>query len=207
MKLTLFRFALFLALVSGFASRAADSVVRYESQPGGKIKIDGTSSVHDWTVDTQIIAGFLEMDPAFAADFKSFKKPKVEVTIPVRSLKSGKKPMDTVMQETMKMSEHPKIEYRLLDLSPRPGAEPGKAQFEARGALTVAGVTRTNAMVVTFQRVDAHSVKVTGSTGVKMTDHGLKPPSPALALGLIKTGDDVKLTIEWVTAKAEGEKK
>jgi len=35
----------------------------------------------------------------------------------------------------------------------------------------------------------------------------MKPPAPALALGLIKTGDDVKLTIEWLTARVEGEKK
>jgi len=35
-----------------------------------------------------------------------------------------------------------------------------------------------------------------------MTDHGIKPPSPALAMGLIKTGDDVKVSLEWVLAKA-----
>ncbi|MBM3876855.1 MAG: YceI family protein [Verrucomicrobia bacterium] len=207
MKMTILRLLLAAAVLAAVSTRAADKAVRYEGQPGGKIKIDGTSSVHDWTVETQIIGGFLEVDAAFDADFKAFKKPKVEVSIPIRSLKSGKKPMDTVMQETMKMGEHPKIEYRLIDMSPRPGAEAAKAQFEARGALTVAGVTRTNTMVVTLQHVDAKTIKVTGTAAVKMTDHGMKPPAPALALGLIKTGDDVKLTIEWLTARVEGEKK
>ena len=168
----LLRLLLAVALLAALSTRAADKAVRYEGQPGGKIKIDGTSSIHDWTVETQIIGGFLEVDPAFDTDFKAFKKPKVEVSIPIRSLKSGKKPMDTVMQETMKMGEHPKIEYRLLDMSPRPGASGTNAQFEARGALTVAGVTRTNTMVVTLDHLDAKTIKVTGSVAVKMTDHG-----------------------------------
>ncbi|MBI3877121.1 MAG: YceI family protein [Verrucomicrobia bacterium] len=204
MKTNLFRLLFAAALLATASLRAAD--VRYEAQPGGKIKIDGTSTIHDWTVETQIIGGFMELDPAFAADFKTFKKPAVSVFIPVRSLKSGKKPMDTVMQETMKMAEHPKIEYRLLDFTPKPGADTKKAQFDAKGVLTVAGVTRTNAMTVTLERVDDKTIKVSGMTNVKMTDHGMKPPAPAIALGVIKTGDDVKLTIEWLTAKAEEKK-
>jgi len=200
----LLRLLLAVALLAALSTRAADKAVRYEGQPGGKIKIDGTSSIHDWTVETQIIGGFLEVDPAFDTDFKAFKKPKVEVSIPIRSLKSGKKPMDTVMQETMNMNAHPKIEYRLLDMVPRPGADVKKAQFEARGALTVAGVTRTNVMVITLEHVDGKTIRVTGTTATKMSAHGMKPPT---LIGVLSTGDDVKLTIEWLTAQVEGEKK
>jgi hypothetical protein len=35
-----------------------------------------------------------------------------------------------------------------------------------------------------------------------MTDFGIKPPAPEiLGLSVIKTGDDLKLTFEWVTEK------
>jgi hypothetical protein len=37
---------------------------------------------------------------------------KVEVTIPVRQIKSDKKPIDNVMYEAMKQKEHPTIKYR-----------------------------------------------------------------------------------------------
>jgi hypothetical protein len=69
----------------------------------------------------------------------------------------------------------------------------------------VAGVTRTNTMPVTIERVETTKLKVTGVTALKMTDFGIKPPSPDVpGLGaLIKTGDDVKITFDWLTRPAE----
>jgi polyisoprenoid-binding protein YceI len=183
--------------------RAADTWVKYESQPGSKVKIDGTSTIHDWTVESSIVAGSMELDAASDADFKTLKvKPKVDVSIPVRSLKSGSKPMDARMQEAMKMKEYPKIDYRLIELKPK-GASGSTFQFDAKGALTVAGVTRTNTMVVSMERLEKTKIKVTGTASVKMTDHGISPPAPTVGLGLIKTGDDVKITFEWLTAQPE----
>jgi polyisoprenoid-binding protein YceI len=182
--------------------RAADNWVKYESQPGSKMKLEGTSTIHDWTVESSIIAGTMELETATDADLKSLKvKPKVEVTIPVRSLKSGKGAMDAVMQDAMKMKQYPKIEYRLLAMTPK-GENGSSYQYDAKGALTVSGVTKTNTMVVTLERLDKTKIKVTGTTRVKMTDHGISPPSPTIGLGLIKTSEDVKITFEWLTAQS-----
>jgi polyisoprenoid-binding protein YceI len=190
-------------LLSALPLCAADNWVKYESQPGSKMKLDGTSTIHDWTVESSIIAGSMELDTASDADLKTLKvKPKVDVSIPVRSLKSGSKAMDARMQDAMKMKEYPKIDYRLLELSPK-SAGGSTFQFEAKGALTVAGVTRTNTMAVAMERLDKTKIKVTGTTSVKMTDHGISPPAPTVGLGLIKTGDDVKITFEWITAQPE----
>ena len=196
--------ALALALLlPALSLRAADNWIKYESQPGSKVKLDGTSTIHDWTVESSIIAGSMELDAASDADLKTLKvKPKVDVSIMVRSLKSGNKAMDARMQEAMKMKEFPKIDYRLLELTPK-GASGSAFQFDAKGALTVAGVTRTNTMAVKMERIDKTKIKVTGTAGVKMTDHGITPPAPTVGLGLIKTGDDVKITFEWLTAQPE----
>jgi polyisoprenoid-binding protein YceI len=183
--------------------RSAENWVKYDSQPGSKVKIDGTSTIHDWTVESSIVAGTMELDTASDADLKTLKvKPKVDVSIPVRSLKSGNKAMDARMQDAMKMKEYPKIDYRLIELKPK-SANGSTFQFDAKGALTVAGVARTNTMVVSMERVDKTKIKVTGTTNVKMTDHGISPPAPTVGLGLIKTGDDVKITFEWITAQPE----
>ena len=180
-----------LLLLAG--SLQAENWVRYEAQPtGSKVKIEGTSTLHDWTVESPLITGVMELDTAFDADLKTLKvKPKVEVSILVRSLKSGLIPMNNVMYEALKQPEHPKIEYKLLELTPK------GAQFDAKGALTVAGVTRTNTMPVTMQRVDKTKLKVTGTAALKMTDFGIKPP----VLAIVTTGDDVKITFEWLTAQ------
>jgi len=38
-------------------------------------------------------------------------------------------------------------------------------------------------------------MKTSGSTSVKMTSFGIKPPAPKVALGLISTDDDVKISL------------
>jgi polyisoprenoid-binding protein YceI len=203
---------LILSAIVAVGSSARAQTVHYEAQPGGsKMKIDGTSTLHDWTVECAVIGGFMEFDATFPEKAPgaapSAVKPKVEVFVPVRQLKSGKKGMDAVMHDAMKQTQFPKIEYKMIDLKAKPGAAAGsaKSEFDATGALTIAGVTKTNTMPVTIERVEKTKLKVTGSTALKMTQFGIKPPSPDVpGLGaLIKTGDDVKLTFEWLTRQAE----
>jgi polyisoprenoid-binding protein YceI len=187
------------ALLAAGAIVTAETV-RFAPVPNSsKLRMDGTSTIHDWHAETDIIGGYMELDATFA-DGKSAPvavKPNVEVKIPVRSLKSsGGKRMDAVMQEHMKFAQFKTIEYKVLELNPKAGAA---GQYEAKGTLTVAGVTKTNVMPVTIERVDK-KLKVTGTTALKMTDHGIKPPAPEIAgISLIRTGDEVKLKFEWVT--------
>jgi len=190
------------------ASVHAQNAIRYEAQPGGsKVKVDGTSTIHDWSVESRAVGGFMEVDPAFDADLKTVTTtPKVEVTIPVRQLKNAdnKTSMDNIMWEHMNLKTYPRITYHLLTLKPKADAAAGPAsQFDATGELTVSGVTRTNTMAVSMERVDKSKIRVRGITNLKMTDFGIKPPAPSIGLGLIKTGDDVKLSFEWTVAKTE----
>lgn len=127
-------------------------------------------------------------------------KPSAQVFIPVRSIKSDSRKMDEVMQEHMNAEKYPRIEYRLIELKPKPGAD--GLQFDAVGALTISGMTRTNTMPVTFERMNGGKLKVSGSTPLKMTDFGVKPPAPTiLGMPVIKTGDDIKISFEWLVAK------
>jgi polyisoprenoid-binding protein YceI len=195
----------FILLVAVAPLRAADTV-KYVAQPGSEVKIDGTSNIHDWTVKGQIISGSMEVSSDFDKDLKSLAtQPKVDVTIPVRSLKSGNKKMDEVMQDHMNMKANPSIKYQLTSLTPKgePKSPNGPAEYTSKGDLTVSGVKKTIEMPVTIERADGGKLRVKGSIPIKMTDHGIKPPAPTLAMGLIKTGDDVKVDIDWVVAKQE----
>lgn len=174
-------------------------VLRYDSQPGeGKMTLEGKSTAHEWKVECSAIGGFIEADAAFP-ESSGGTKPKVEVSVPVRQLKSGKKVMDTRMLSELKQPEHPKIEYRVLELKPKGAPAGGKADFDATGTLTIVGVTRTNSMSVTIERVNKTKLKVTGAIQIKMSDFGIQPPSfdvPVLG-GLMKTDDNVKISFEW----------
>jgi polyisoprenoid-binding protein YceI len=175
--------------------------IHYASVPNSsKLRMDGDSTIHKWYAETDVIGGTLDLEADFPGEGKAaMLKPKIEVKIPVRSLKSsGGNRMDAVMQEHMKFTDHKAIEYRVLELAPKAGAA---GQYDAKGALTVAGVTKTNTMAVTIEKIEGSKLKVTGKTALKMTDFGISPPAPDIGLGLIKTSDDVQLTFSWVTAQ------
>ncbi|MFO1501200.1 MAG: YceI family protein [Verrucomicrobiota bacterium] len=196
------RTAVCLLLLLAVAPLRAADTLKYIAKPGSQVKMDGTSNIHDWTVTGQIISGTMEVSPAFDKDLKTLSPvPKVDVTIPVRTLKSssGKK-MDEVMQEHMNMKANPTIKYQLtgMTLKSEPKSPNGPAEFMSTGDLTVSGTKKAIEMPITIERVDGGKLKIKGTVPLKMTDFGIKPPSPALAMGLIKTGDEVKIALEWL---------
>jgi polyisoprenoid-binding protein YceI len=203
-----FSLAAFLAFAS---TVSAQTLVRYESQPGSKMRMEGTSNIHDWHAESQLIGGFVELDGALLEAPDKLKPGKVaakaETFVAVRSLKcSSGKAMDAVMQEAMKEKENPRIVFKLTELALKE-AKGAQIGLDAKGSLTVSGVTKEISFPLTLnRRVDTARASFTGTTAVKMTDFGIKPPAPAAGAGLIKTGDEVKLTFEWSVAKKEATK-
>ncbi|MCL4787144.1 MAG: YceI family protein [Verrucomicrobia bacterium] len=187
------------------APTVAAGMIRYDALPtGSKTKIEGTSTLKDWSMESIIIGGFIEADAGFpesALTNPEAAKPKVEVFMPVRSFKSYAKKMDEVMQEHMNEAKFKRIEYKLTELKPKsPAGSTGALQFEAVGSLTISGTTKDHTMPVTIQKTDG-KMKVTGKTTLKMTDFGVKPPAPTiLGMPTIKAGDEITITFEWLSA-------
>jgi polyisoprenoid-binding protein YceI len=213
-KLTL---SIAATLILAAGAQAADNWIRLASRPGCKVTMDGTSSIHDWTVEGAIIRGSFEVEPEFMTDktLKSVKSlttkevnPKAELAIPIRSLKSGKQKMDEIMIEAMKGAEHKDIVYKLKEMVLKGDvAASGAAKFDTKGDLTVAGVTKPCEMEIALERVDATKVKFTGEKKLKMTDFGIAPPSPEIpGMAAIKTGDDITIKFEWLLAPAPAAK-
>ena len=105
----------------------------------------------------------------------------------------------------MKETETKRITYTLTELTLKEAPKSADAPlvFDSKGELTVSGVTNKINMPVTMQRVDKTQLKTSGNLAVKMTAYGIQPPAPKIALGFITTGDDVKITFEWLTAPPE----
>jgi polyisoprenoid-binding protein YceI len=184
--------------------------VRYQASPGSKLKLDGTSTVHDWTVEGGIMGGYIQFDSEYPLDPAKPNSdakitPKVQVNIPVSSLKSGKSLMDEIMHDNLKIKDNPYIKYTLTEWKPRERKAGEPLQFDTKGDLTVAGVTKPIDMVVTLTP-EGNKLKATATKELKMTDFGMKPPSPSIGLGLIKTADEVKVTFEWITVRKDANK-
>ena len=152
-----------IALACSASVFAAD-LAKFEAQPNSKVKIDGTSTVHDWTVEGGIIGGVMELDSKFVAEPTKAQPgavpAKVEATIPVRSLKSYKKAMDDIMHAAMKQPQYPRIEFRLTELTLKetPKSADGPFTFDSKGQLSLAGVTNKVSFPVTMTRSGDTSV-------------------------------------------------
>jgi hypothetical protein len=202
-----------LLALAGMTAMAAEGWTRYNTAPGtgNTIRIDGTSTVHDWEVESKIVGGYMEVGPGFPVDAAQAKpgkvEAKVEVFIPVRALKSLKdgKPysnaMDGIMYEKLLEATNKQIKYSLTEmtLTEAPKGD-GPLKFSTKGNLTVAGVAKEISMPVEM-KIDGNKLKFSGKVAVKMTDFKIEPPAPTIALGAIKTGDDVKLSVDWTTVK------
>jgi polyisoprenoid-binding protein YceI len=199
--------ALWLALI-----HHAGAQTRYNTQPvGNSVRIDGTSSAHDWEMEGTIIGGFLELGAGVTLDktqaapagVQGDKVPaRAHAIVPVSSVHSKAdhlpEVMDGLMQKTMKATDFPRIEYTLKELTfkgPHAAGEP--FHFDADGELTIAGATNKVNFPVTIEPLDGGKIKITGTAAVKMTAYGVDPPAPNFGLGLMKCGDEVKIIFDW----------
>ncbi len=197
------------------SAQAAGQMTTYAARAGSKMRIEGTSNIHDWQVESPFIGGMMEVGPGFPTEPGQAVTPgkveaKADVFIQVRSLKSIEKDgqpysdkMDEIMWEHLKEVQHKRIVYRLTELTLKeaPKAKDAPYVFDAKGDLAVAGVTNKIAMVVNALPLADKKLEITGTTTLKMTDYKVEPPAPKIALGLIKTGDDVKLIFKWVVGQ------
>ena len=187
----------------------------YNARSGSKMRIEGTSNIHDWQVESPFIGGLMEVGPGFPMESGQAVTPgkveaKADVFIQVRSLKSIEKDgkpysdkMDEIMWEHLKEPQNKRILYRLseMTLKEAPKAKDAPYVFDAKGDLAVAGVTNKIAMVVNVLPLADKKLEITGTITFKMTDYKVEPPAPKIALGLIKTGDEVKLIFKWVVGQ------
>jgi polyisoprenoid-binding protein YceI len=104
--------------------------------------------------------------------------------------------MDEIMYEKLKTSQ---IAFKLTELTLKESAKSKDAPyiFDAKGDLAVAGVTNSVAFPVNITLLDEGKAKATATVPLKMSDFKIEPPAPKIALGLIKTGDDVKIIFDW----------
>ena len=197
------------------AQPAAGSLVRYvafsEAGLTNLVRIEGTSSVHDWQVEGHLLGGSAELgaglslQPGTQASAGPVEA-RVSMFIPVRSLKSVEKDgrrysdaMDEIMCGKLLEPANKRISYTLTSLAlkeqPRGASDPFLC--EATGNLCVAGVTNAITMPVSVLPDSRGYIKFAGSVKAKMTDFSIEPPSPSLGGVSIKTGDEVTLRFVW----------
>jgi hypothetical protein len=205
-----------LILLSTLGLYAALSWNQYQpvDNPGSRISIEGTSTLHAWMLESNTIEGFARIDPTIPADAvlarSQTKTGKVaaqaEIVIPVASLHSVRngKPFSSQMDKQayakLKKNEYPSISFKLTDatLDYIPENNDASFTFTAKGQLTIAGVTKLITLPLEIQLLKDNQVKVSGATSLKMSEYGISPPD----LVLMKVGDEVKIRFGWLVKRS-----
>ncbi|MFH6603562.1 YceI family protein [Maribacter algicola] len=144
-----------------------------------KLTIEGTSTVHDWTVTANTIQGKLR------AQGTSLEE--IEFQVDVADIKSERgATMDKKMYNALKKEEHPKVLFVLNEV---------KGQNVLSGTLTIAG----NAKKVDIEckiLASSDEVKISGEHRIALKDFNIEPPTAMF--GQVIVGDDVTVKFDLV---------
>ncbi|MEY2429610.1 MAG: hypothetical protein QOJ40_2495 [Verrucomicrobiota bacterium] len=185
---------------------AAEQMTRLDASSGSKMRLEGTSAIHDYAVQASFIGGFLEVGANFPLEPGQAVSPgKVEahgqawVTVMALRSTEGHDRMDDKMHEMLQQTNYPRIVYLLdsLVLKEAPKDKNGPYLFDSTGKLEVAGVTNKLSMPVSILPLGDKKLKITGSAPLKMTDFGIQPAS----IVFVKTADEVTIKFDWMVAQ------
>ena len=199
-------------------------LIKLTPRSGSKMRLEGTSTAHDWQSESALILGYLEVGPNFPLEPGQQVQPgkveaKGEATVSIKTLKSKKKDgsyyddkMDDKMYNMLQETNYPKIVFKIteLDLKEAPKDKASPYIFDAKGELGVAGKTNAisfPAKVLPLGEKDGdRKVKISGEVPLKMSQFGMEP---ATMIIVVKTADEVTVKFDWVVGvrKGAGEKK
>ncbi len=149
--------------------------------------IQGTSSLHDWEMVSESIDGSFER---YDTADESINIQSIDVSVPVKSLVSGKRIMDKKCHAALKFEDHPKISYRFKSIENMNSTGNGTYTATFSGQLTVAGQTNTVKIEAHIDEV-GNKIHITGQKPLKMSDFDVIPPKALL--GTLKTGNEITI--------------
>lgn len=167
-----------------------------EIEPGGKVWIEGSASIVDYTCTARRLSGngSIKNTKNPQQNIKGHGDVSVAVTIPVRLLDCGKKKMNNDMYEALKAKRHKSITYQLIDAhmieaDSATTGDDGWMDIETTGILKIAGVENRTDVIVQGKLISDNRFRVKGSKRINMKTYDIEPPTALL--GLIKASDEL----------------
>jgi polyisoprenoid-binding protein YceI len=148
--------------------------------------VDGTSTLHDWTVESDAASGTIVTSEAGIVS--------VTVRVPVESLQSGKSGMDRRMYDALESRRHSAITFTSSDVTLSEDGRTGTA----KGELTIAGQKRDHEVTFTLNG-NGNNWTFAGSSTFTMTKFSIDPPTAVM--GTIRTGDEITVRFEIKSAR------
>ena len=152
------------------------------------LKINGSSTIHDWTVTANSMKGSLNMTSGTLKNLL--------FQVEVAQIKSERgAAMDKKMHAALKMEEHPEVSFKFQEIKKTTGSE---NTFQIHGLLNIAGVEKAVDISSEFQEAGGNYL-FKGSKEIKLQDYDMEPPTAMF--GQIIVGDNVTIDFDLVYTK------
>lgn len=186
----------------GFSSSLqAQSTYKLSDSKDINMKLSGTSTLHNWTMNAQTFSGEAQFSFKAGNEHQLNSLRALTFSLAVLDLKSGETGLDKNAYKALKSNDYKNISYKLVSATISPEKE-NKFLIKTHGNLTIAGVTKEVTINV-YGVVNAdETITCTGSEKLNMTDYQVNPPK--FMLGAMKTGDAVTLDFTLVYRKQTG---
>lgn len=140
------------------------------------IKIEGTSTLHDWSMTSA--------QGTWTGNANGNTINDVKFTMKTTSLKSKESAMDKNAYKSLEASKYPEIIFTTSSL-------PSSGTASVTGILTITDISKNIKFPVNVVKIgNVYTIK--GSTKLKMSAFGIKAPS--FMMGTIKTGDEINIS-------------
>ncbi len=164
-------------------------IVNLKIEPQSKLTINGTSTLHDFTIRATEIRGYLTIIRSKTdSTSNNFNKNinELNILIPVKKLDSGDGSMNKNMNKALKSIDNPNITYKLLSINPiaLPDSVGKSVVLKTTGELSIAGKKNIIEMNVESTLQKDSTYRFTGEKKIKMADYGIEPPT--MLFGTIK---------------------
>ncbi|WP_343668829.1 YceI family protein [Chitinophaga sp.] len=155
---------------------------------GITLKVNGTSTLHDW--EMKATGGTCAADLTFSPAGQLTAIPALSYTVAAETLKSEHSGMDNNAYKALKTKKNPNITFKLTTATVA-----ADGSIKAQGQLTIAGVTKVVDLTAKSTTTAGKSVVIKGSKVINMTDFSVEPPS--FMMGAMKTGNAVTISYEF----------
>jgi polyisoprenoid-binding protein YceI len=152
----------------------------------GKLIVNGTSNLHDWSLETSKIEGSVESN--------GDKITALTVEIPVKSLESDKDKLNKNVYKALKEPDYKLVRF-VLSGPAQAAAEDAAAGWVLPGKLTIRDQTLDVELLSDVTLDEAGGMVITGSLTLNMEDWGIDPPTALM--GMARTGPEVTVSFEW----------
>lgn len=160
------------------------------------LKIEGTSTLHDWEMESNKASGKAE----FILEGNQIKEIKsLDITVPAESLKSGKSAMDKNAYKSLKTESHKDLRFNLTRVL-KVEASGGKCIVTCEGNLNIAGKTKLVQLKADCLARENGRIQCIGTKSINMKEYDVEPPS--FMFGSVRTGEEITIEFDVLFQKS-----